>query len=371
MTAIRIVADDLTGALDTAAGFASAAAPIPVYWRGLPRPVPGGSFAIDSGTREGGRDQARAVVAGLAAGLAASADTVLYAKLDSLLRGHGGAEIAAWLSVLGPIRCVIAPAFPFQGRITRGGRQLFRTADGWRATGNDLCSELEREGLAVSCCRPGAPVPAGISLWDAETDADLAAIAQAGRATGAPVLWCGSGGLAAALAGDPGPRAEQSVPRPVLGLFGTNHPVMLAQLAACGPYFTLLPSGAAGHAATLARLLADRGVALAGLDLPAGVSREAAARTLGRELGALARQLDPPGTLLVAGGETLRAVCGALGAERLEVDGQCLPGVPRSILRGGRYDGVRVISKAGAFGDPALLRRLLALDLSGFQGVPS
>jgi hypothetical protein len=33
--------------------------------------------------------------------------------------------------------------------------------------------------------------------------------------------------------------------------------------------------------------------------------------------------------------------------------------VPRSILRGGRWGGVTVISKSGAFGTPALLRDLL------------
>jgi 4-hydroxy-L-threonine phosphate dehydrogenase PdxA len=31
-------------------------------------------------------------------------------------------------------------------------------------------------------------------------------------------------------------------------------------------------------------------------------------------------------------------------AERLDVEGRILPGVLRSILRGGRFDGVRVVS---------------------------
>ena len=76
----------------------------------------------------------------------------------------------------------------------------------------------------------------------------------------------------------------------------------------------------------------------------------------------LARGLRPSGaitTLIVAGGETLRATCLALSAEALEVWGQVAPGLPRSVLRGGRWDGVEVISKSGAFGDDALLRDLL------------
>ena len=51
-----------------------------------------------------------------------------------------------------------------------------------------------------------------------------------------------------------------------------------------------------------------------------------------------------------------------------DLDGHILPGVPRSVLRGGRFDGVRVISKSGAFGERALLRCLLGLDTPFQQG---
>ena len=238
MMRLHLIADDLTGALDTAAQFIGATGPIPVHWRGLPRSATVSSIAIDSGTREAGREEARETVAALAAGLPPSPEAISYAKLDSLLRGHAGAEIAGWIAALKPDYCIVAPAFPFQGRITRDGRQLFRTADGWQPTSNDLRADLEREGLAVRSCRPGDPVPPGVSLWDAETDADLTAIAEAGRALDGSVLWCGSSGLAGALAqtaGRPsGHGGDAILARPVLGLFGTNHPVMTAQLAACG-----------------------------------------------------------------------------------------------------------------------------------------
>jgi hypothetical protein len=163
MMRLHLIADDLTGALDTAAQFVSATGSIPVHWRGLPRSATVSSIAIDSGTREAGREEARETIAALAAGLPPSPDAVSYAKLDSLLRGHAGAEIAGWIAALKPVHCIVAPAFPFQGRITRDGKQLFRTADGWWPTGNDLCTDLERDGLGVHCCRPGDPVPPGIS----------------------------------------------------------------------------------------------------------------------------------------------------------------------------------------------------------------
>ena len=63
--------------------------------------------------------------------------------------------------------------------------------------------------------------------------------------------------------------------------------------------------------------------------------------------------------MFVTGGATLRALCEALGATGLTVDGEIEPGVPTSILRGGDWDGQRIVSKSGGFGDSGLLVRLL------------
>ncbi|WP_247893731.1 four-carbon acid sugar kinase family protein [Azospirillum endophyticum] len=369
-----LIADDLTGALDTAAQFAVLTGPIPVYWQGLPYPVLPNELAFDSGTREATRDAARRRVAAIAAGLPRVPGTLHYAKLDSLLRGHAGAEIAAWIAATAPDHIIVAPAFPYQGRITRAGLQLARGDDGrsWTPAASDLRADLEREGQAVQPRCPGEPVPAGLSLWDAEADADLDAIAAAGLALTGRVLWCGSSGLAGALArqmgGVSGDGAPLRLPRPILGLFGTNHPAMAAQLDACSDHVLALPDGGPTGAAVLAQRLDRDGLALATLALPDGLARADAAQRIEREFARLVRRLDPPGTLLVAGGETLRGLCLALEADRLDLDGHVWPGVPCSILRGGRFDGVRVISKSGAFGDPALLRRLLALDAPLHQG---
>jgi uncharacterized protein YgbK (DUF1537 family) len=70
--------------------------------------------------------------------------------------------------------------------------------------------------------------------------------------------------------------------------------------------------------------------------------------------------IEKAGTLVIAGGETLRRLCASLGVVGLEVDGEVVPGVPTSILRGGAWNGQRVVSKSGAFGDAGFLARLLA-----------
>lgn len=355
---LHLIADDLTGALDTAAQFALAA-PVAVHWT-MPERLPA-RVALDSGTREGSPEAAHATVRALAARLPEAPDALRYAKLDSLLRGHAAAEIAAWIEAVRPAHCVIAPAFPFNGRATRGGRQGVLSDGTWTPVACDLAADLAARGLAPTLCRPGDALPPGVSLWDAETDADLAAIVAAGRAARGPVLWAGTGGLAAALAGVAPPAGDAfpppDLPRPLLGLFGTHHPATLAQLAP-------LATCSATETAAVAEALQGAGVALVTPGLPEGPDPAAAAVEIARRFGALAATLPRPGSLIVSGGETLRALCESLGADHLDLTGQIVPGVPASILRGGRWDGVRVVSKSGAFGKPPLLGRLLAVSPS-------
>jgi len=348
MTRFRLLADDLTGALDSAAKFCAALGPVTVGWADDPAaPV----LALDSSSREADAATARARTEALAPVLAGA--DLAFKKLDSLLRGHAAVEIAACLRVGKFDAVVVAPAFPAQGRITRRGRQLAHGSD----VGVDLVGALAREGLQVARRRPGDDLPPGVSLWDAETEADLAAIAGLHRRR---VLWCGTAGLAGALCAalpttdDPwvpafgGKTANDDLPRPIFALIGSEHPVARAQLGVCRRRVTLddgIVEIVDGAAVTVA--------------VPPGTGRADAAQHIAAGFARLLAGLDRPGTLVVAGGETLRAVCAALGAHGLLVDGEVAHGVPISRLLGGRWDGVCVVSKSGAFGDPGLLARLL------------
>ncbi|MGH7043815.1 MAG: four-carbon acid sugar kinase family protein, partial [Acetobacteraceae bacterium] len=224
MTALRVLADDLTGALDAAACVVGGAGPVPTVWKPpvvLPWPA-----AIDAGTRALPGPQARALTARLA--LVLDGAEPAFRKIDSLLRGHVAAELAACLRWFD--HCVVAPAFPAQGRVTAGGRQFRAEAGTWQDVGVDLAAALAAEGVRVRPCRPGEPAPEGASLWDAETDAELDAVVAEGRALPGRVLWCGSAGLAGALAGH-GTVPVPLLPGPVLALIGSDHPVSVAQLS--------------------------------------------------------------------------------------------------------------------------------------------
>lgn len=363
MTSLRLIADDLTGALDTAAEFVGLSGPVPVYWAGsIPAELPP-SAALDSGTREASESEAIAVVTALAARLGSAA--IPYKKVDSLLRGHSLAEVAACFRLGAWKKCVLAPAFPYQGRVTRAGRQFAKGPEGdWCPVSGDLVAELAAQGVDAAAGRAGSGLQDGISVFDVVADADLDRVVEAGRRVEGSVLWCGSGGLARALARGTDPNPSWTLLPPVLGLFGSDQGTTTRQLAACGPLWIRVPDGGPESAAEIGRLLDRTGAALASFDLPPGLGRCEAAARIGRAMEALTSRLPRPRTLIVAGGETLRALCVALGAEALEVRGQVVPGVPRSLLRGGRWGGIEVVSKSGAFGEPHLWRDLL--DRNGF-----
>ncbi len=362
MTTLRLLADDLTGALDTAAEFVGLTGPIHAFWQGArretaPAALPANA-ALDLGTREAGRDAA--VAATLAAAPLLEGAGIAFKKIDSLMRGQTLPELAACFVAGRWTHAALAPAFPFQGRVTCNGQQWMRSGADWVAVGPDLITALRELNLAAQRAVPGASLAPGVSVFDAATDAELDAAVAAAGGTSAPVLWCGTGGLARALAGT-APPALPPLPRPVLGLFGSDQAVTASQLAACAPHWHAVPDAGPAAAARLAEALDRHGVALASHDLPPGLSRAEAAGRIEAAFRTLVQQLPKPGTLAVAGGETLRGLCLALGAASLEVQGRAVPGVPISILRGGPWDGVTVVSKSGAFGHPTLLRELLRL----------
>lgn len=368
MTTLRLLADDLTGALDSAAEFVRLCGPVEARWTdGVGEQLPP-SLAVDSATRELPAAEAAARVARLAPMLRGAdiaykkrgAD-VAYKKIDSLLRGAWAAELAACLDLGEWRHCIFAPAFPHQARLTKGGRQLAYLDGRWRPVGADPVAELRRLGLAVQAAQVNRTPADGVSVFDAETEADLDRVVATGSLAPEPVLWCGSGGLARALARSRPVETSSRLQPPILGLFGSDHPVTAAQLAACGGLW-LAVDGREASLRRVERQLSTSGAAMVGVTLPSGMTRTAAAARIGQILALVAETVGRPGTLIVAGGETLRGVCGALGAEALVVTGQVAPGLPRSRVRGGRWDGLPIVSKSGAFGPPGLWRDLLAAN---------
>ena len=355
---LRLLADDLTGALDTSAEFVGASGPLDVVWSAASLSPGEANFAIDSGTRELGPEEAFAMVREIAPRLVGA--DIAYKKIDSLLRGPWVAELDACLGRGRWDACIIAPAFPHQGRVTRGGGQFARMTDGsWSAAG-DILAQFGARRMDARLAGPADELMKGISVFDAETDTDLDRVAEIGRNFSGRVLWCGSGGLAAALARGTEVAVPPKLTAPVLGVFGSNHPVTSAQLSACDA-IVIRTADVKSDIGRINRAL-DKDVALVRLETSAALARGEAASQFSREIAELSGSIDPPKTLIVAGGETLKAQMLAVGARALRIVGRLEPGLPKSVIQGGRWAGVDVISKSGAFGLPDLWSKLLRLN---------
>jgi D-threonate/D-erythronate kinase len=284
---IRLVADDLTGACDSALPFLGAGRVRVGLWPHVPV---GGLACAAVSTESRDTDGSTAYARGRNAA-AALPRGLLYRKLDSLLRGHPVADLRSALDVAGG-SCIVAPALPAEGRTTAGGTQR------WPGGEVDLRVLFE-------------PLGDRVELRDAVTDADLDAVAREVVRRQDRVV-AGTAGLAAALA-----RA--------LGV----GPVPPAPALACRRPLAVVGSQVAGWQADYARA---RGwdVQVLGPDpLP---------------------DLDSHDGLFLTGGATAARVLLAAGARALELLGEALPRTPLARVAGGGLDGLPVVLKAGAFG---------------------
>jgi D-threonate/D-erythronate kinase len=361
VTGVRLLADDLSGALDAGACFSRRGQGLPVVWDAPPG---SGSYSFDTESRELVPDIAERLVAGLAPALAQSG--IAFKKVDSLLRGNTVGEIAACLESGVFASAVIAPAFPALGRITRCGRQLVRTGSEWEALPVALGDVLGRRGLAPRHRGRGAPPEGrGVFLCDAESEEDLAALAGAAAELARPTLWCGSAGLARALAGDfpPVPLLEAGA---LLTIVGSDHPTSAMQAQSL-PSEALVALANMSDAATAAhrlgeRLAARRQVALV-FRLPP-MPRDEARRCIADALAEIVASVPRPDAIVATGGETAFSLCRALRADGLTALGWTAPGIPLSRVEGGLWPGLPFVTKSGAFGSPATLRQL-TLQISG------
>lgn len=363
MQTIRILADDLTGALDTAGCFATAASPLPVVFD--PALLPQAkSWAVSTGSRDLAEIDAVARIAQFLP-IFSHLDGIAFKKIDSLLRGHVAAEIAHHVRRGDFDTVVIAPAFPALDRVTRNGRQWAKLA-GQKShcmVGPDLMSDFARFGIDLKLGLPAASQAGSpqVFLADAETDDDLKTIVDAGKRCGR-VLWCGCAGLADILAGE-GARAPAPIAPRMLLICGTRHPVASLQVKQLGnsersASVALQPDDDPAAVARIVngRLRSGRWAALIA-DLPE-LSADAARDILGKMMGDLFPKLDRPDALIVMGGDTLAICCGALGAKSLAVRGLLARGFPVSEFSDGAWAGMTIISKSGAFGAEDILIRI-------------
>ena len=377
MLTLVILADDLTGALDTGVQFASAGVSTAVTVGDLP-PEDCVVAVCDLETRQLSSDEAYtrtkiAVENALCAGA-----KYLYLKTDSGLRGQIGAELAALQEHFPQV--LFAPAYPENHRITRGGihyingvpvsKSLFGK-DARTPVRHDRVSDvlaasrpLPMQTLPVGSALPTAPF---VLLADAVTDADLTAWAKSGLSAGIRA-YSGCAGMAKALQPHlPLPRENTGytpAAAPLLTVCGSISPVSRAQLHFAREAGISAYRLRDADADRLANALHAQGSAILASafcdeDVAENNARGETADSVAASLAAMAAKLlsAVPLALFVIGGDTLMALTRALPGCSIRPVRELFSGVVMCELR---YQDLShtLITKSGSFGEADVIVRI-------------
>lgn len=388
---LAIIADDLTGAADSAVQFAK----VGMTTRVLTDADKLRRFArasdvvsLDTETRESDSRTAYLKVRRSARLLKQSGFRVFFKKLDSTLKGNPGSEIGALMDELGFSTSIVAPAVPENRRTTVDGHQIVNG----RVTEGSFIPDLLREGAKEQIvCVPLAVVRRGrrallktmargkgsrgrtIFVVDATNGAELRTIAEVGKELRA--LLCGASALAAQLS-----RIYRF--KPLLVVCGSSNEASMRQVkeATDSALATTVKVDTRNalrkeEAGMISRLVAKKVAGLLNrgentiilsaesledvnetieaareMGLHPEEARDKVAKLLGKIAGKVLRECEVR-ALLVVGGETAFSVLKEMGAYGLLVEQELLPGIPISKLLGGRHEGLKVVTKAGGFGD--------------------
>jgi 4-hydroxythreonine-4-phosphate dehydrogenase len=345
-----------------------------------PSSEPAQVLAIDAATRSLPADRAAATVERIVTPFQSVSPRVLFKKVDSLLRGHIGPELAAMRCGRTPAVIVMAPALPAQGRTTIDGCVWL---NGQRLASADAPKMLAAAGLTSAQINlaliRGAPAQLAATMaelarehdalvCDAETEADLRAVAAAIAALpqagwNGSIIWAGSSGLARyipeaiRIAAASGPVEEPHFRGPILAVVGSR--ASLAHEQACeaarpdGMTSVLLAPEALreGCGSALDSALDSGGDVMAVIE-PSDVSTEDPYLCAALASWVLPH-MDKVGALIATGGETARAVLTASNITGLRLLREVEPGVPLAVSTGARH--IPVITKSGSFGNRATL----------------
>jgi uncharacterized protein YgbK (DUF1537 family) len=351
---LGLVADDLTGATDSAVGFAEHGWRVELILRpdDPPSTVPPTDptptvLAISTEARaQSDADATRATFTAVDM-LVRSGAQRLYLKIDSTVRGSIPGQLAgalqAWRQVHPDATAVVCPAFPAQRRTVVGGAVL---VDGLpvaqTAAGTDPVTPLAISNLAaiITGSTYGTLDQLGtapVLIVDASTDADLDALAREGSAADPSLILVGSGGLTAAL----GRQWPVPATRPV-GFPGAPALTVLVAVSSLHPV-------AIDQVDHLRRHLGDSRLQILTSTSAADVTAAGAAAQLADQVAAELATSSYEALILV-GGDGAAAILRRLAASRVVVDSMISIGCPSGTIVGGQADGLRLVTKSGGFG---------------------
>ena len=400
MPKLLIIADDLTGALDTGVKFSEAGLATAVSTRceSCLADTSADVAVLCADTRHLSGEEAYRAIRSI---VESNRDRfpLLMKKTDSGLRGNIGAELQAFLDGTGESTLAFLPALPEMHRVTRGGVQYIDGVPVSKSVfGRDPFEPVLEDDISVllsrQCSVPTRVISreeAGsalrdsdgpvIRIYDAETPEDMRRAVSRVLSDGQTHLLAGCAGLAQALAGElsgsaasPGRPSEHD---PLLVVCGSVNNVSARQLDYAEsrgfervhlPMEFLLGEGddpilgtIAGKCAASVPLMLDTFTTAE--EASANISPEELEKRrqrISRRLGRLIKGLMNCGVhrrILIIGGDTLLALMDELNCAAITPLSEPDRGV---VLFELEYAGEtrRIMSKSGGFGAEDLLTRL-------------
>lgn len=415
MYPIEVVADDLTGAMDTSHGFAARGHTTTVVVdpaAGLDPMCGPAVLGVNTDSRYLDPAAARAAVVDAVAGVEAQ---LVYSKIDSTLRGNVATTVDAALEASGADVALVAPAFPAAGRTTEGGVHYVDgvpVADTEYAADEKgpvdssipaLFTSIERPTVTLSLATIEAG-PAGVKaalddavgravqppivVCDATESEHVATAAVGAAAASSEPLYVGSAELARHVNVDSGADAPVSFRPPTtdsaMGVVGSVSETTLTQLGRVPDEAIIRIDGTTlvegtepvdavmrarsrldeGRPVVLTAATSDRDVERA---LSAGSQMglaPAAVRTrVRRGLAAATSEVFAcvsPSGLFLSGGDVAVAVARSLDVTTVALTGEAVAaGVPVGVIADGDPAGLPVVTKAGGFGSPDAIEACL------------
>jgi len=219
---IAVIADDLTGALDTGVQFRQWA--YSVQLTDNLEDCEADVAIINTDTRNKTPEEAYRETYRVAEGIS---HDIIYKKMDSTLRGYPGQELQAILDATGERKAILSPSYPPSGRRVKGGRlhvgdkPITETEyiNEYRRKTSEIAMILETEAKVLCVSDPIGIAETGITVLDSETELDLFKIALHRTR-----VMAGSAGLAEALC------QVLRAPSPVLTIVGSMRRETRAQV---------------------------------------------------------------------------------------------------------------------------------------------
>lgn len=385
-----IIADDFTGAADTGVQLRRRGLAANVVFAGKKLPAGEGCTVIDTESRSIPPDVAASAVRLACAGLDFGSYKYVIKKVDSTLRGNIAVEVAALDSCYKSDLVVFAPALPALGRTTQNGVHclngvpLSKTelandpknpvaedninrilAGAYEEPVRHISLEEVRGGFSLSGAR--------VFTFDAVTDEDMRIIIAAAKASSRRTLYVGTAAMADNIMS-----LESALP-PVLGVIASVSDVTSVQVreavsagirAIVIPFHKILSKDKtrAEYAREAVQSLKDGNDTMlvssstldrAELDADSvererlGMTMADASNFVRSEMGALAAEVlaeSAASGIFVTGGDTALGLLDALVADGSEILSEVSVGIPMMRLIGGKASGIKMVTKAGAFG---------------------